>query len=166
MVVEYEGPGKPLRDAWVADTIMSREDHSCRLTGQKGSWCDPLAVYPILRFRKASLARLQNLPQALHEMLCTFLGDDLAAWVSAGCTIESPVASHWLVLRSVAETFARGFWRVEPMEGYPSKVSCDPTAAFVDVFCKHRQGNWHQSLWSSLKAPTAAKRHLLWIGLL
>ncbi|KAL2756010.1 hypothetical protein ACRALDRAFT_2042239 [Sodiomyces alcalophilus JCM 7366] len=119
---ERSGPGKPLRDAWVADTIRRREDNTCRLTGRKGTWRDPLAVYPILQLPEASLGQLGNLPRPLHEILYAFLGDDIAEWVCAGCRIESPLANHWLVLRSAAETFALGFWRVEPMEGYPHKL--------------------------------------------
>lgn len=126
LTVERSEPGNPLRDAWVADTIRTREGNSCRLTGKQGSWRDPLAVYPILTLPDASLERLGNLPPPLEEILFAFLGEDVAAWACAGCKLESPLAGHWLVLKSAAETFAQGFWRVEPMEGYPSKVGSDP----------------------------------------
>ena len=68
-------------------------------------------------------------------MLCAFLGDDVAEWVCAGCRIESLLASHWLVLRSAADTFARGFWRVEPLEGYPCKVCYGLFALFLGDPC-------------------------------
>lgn len=141
LVVERKAAGRPLREEWVSDTIRSRENNTCRLTDQQGSWRDPLAVYPIFQLPKASLTRQGSLPLPLHEMLCAFLGDDLAAWVCAGCEIESPVASHWLVLRSAAETFAHRFWSVEPLEGCPLKVSCSPTAVLMTACSFHSQVN-------------------------
>jgi hypothetical protein len=65
----------------------------------------------------------------MNEMLYTFLGDSAAAWVCAGCTIESPLACHWLLRQSAAETFAQEFWKVEPVHGYPSKVCSRPRSS-------------------------------------
>ena len=115
---------KTLRNdnTWVADTIRSRDGNTCWITGQSGSWRDPLGIYPVLQLREASLAQLADLPPSLREMLVAFRGDEVAEWVCGGCGIESALASLWLLLRSAADAFARGFWRIEPLRRYPLKV--------------------------------------------
>ncbi|CAJ2508897.1 Uu.00g139230.m01.CDS01 [Anthostomella pinea] len=105
--VASDRPTRPIRDRDLVDKI-TRRDRTCRLTGLRGTFLDPLIVVPIFPI-------LDNpLREPLRELLCAFLSPTLRDWVAASSSAEfqhSP-GNLWLLRKSAAAAFAQGYYEL------------------------------------------------------
>ncbi|KAH6621480.1 hypothetical protein B0J18DRAFT_432607 [Chaetomium sp. MPI-SDFR-AT-0129] len=112
--VTRHGSPPPTLDAKTQDDIRSRDGNRCCISGNTGTRRDPLTVLPILPLPTAwatAEIRVRNMLESF------FSSEDLETWLFSAEYPElcGPHESHWLVQKSAAETFAKGYVKLEKL---------------------------------------------------
>lgn len=102
-------PLRPVIERTTAARIAERDGRVCCLTGLGDSFWDPLLVYPIFPDITCKIDTA-----VMSEMLCAFLDPQLLDWIlSEEGSQRSRDGGYWLVRRSAAAAFAKGYFRVD-----------------------------------------------------
>ncbi|KAI0003979.1 kinase-like protein [Xylariaceae sp. FL0662B] len=120
---------RPLCDKGIVRDITSR-DEVCYLTGRQGSWIDPLIVTHI--FPPTSM----DFDPTQKEMLAAFLSSSHEEWLesyfSAVESRQRMPPNLWLVKKSAADAFVKGFFEVT-VESH----GVGPPPPLLQSFCAH-----------------------------
>jgi hypothetical protein len=92
--------------------IMSRDGNQCCITGKPGTFWDPLLVVPILPIPSGWAA---DKPRIFDMLGAFFTPSYRDWWLSYARDPERMYRcyNHWLVRKSAAEAFAKGFLKLD-----------------------------------------------------